>query len=107
MKKFATFVLTMVGSVLMIALLVSNFGNQYDESNVNREVCIEWSTVNLREDHSTWSDVKDQLNCGDTVTLTGYSYEKIGDGQATESWTEVLLPNGETGWIVTTSIYWC
>ena len=106
-KKIATFVLTVVGSVLLIALLVSNFGNQYDEANVNREVSIEWSTVNLRENHSTWSDIITEINYGETVTLTGYSYEYFGgDGQATESWTEVELPNGKTGWIVTTSINW-
>ena len=106
MKKIATFVLTIGLSIILITMMVSTFGNQYDEANVNREVSIEWSTVNLRENHSTWSDVKDQLSCGDTVTLTGYSYEKIGDGQATESWTEVKMPSGETGWIVTTSINW-
>jgi len=96
-----------IGSIVLVVVLFSGCGKQYDEKSVDLEVCIAWETVNLREDYSTNSDVIAELHQGENVFLTGHSYEYAGsEDLSTESWHQVRTSSGQTGWIVTDSIQW-
>lgn len=80
-------------------------GKKFNSDDVDREVHIEWEEVNVRKGYSTADSVIATLHKGSSVTLTGNSYEYLmGNGIATDSWKEVKLGNGTTGWIVTKSI---
>jgi len=95
-------------AAIAIFAIAKTSGQQYDQSKANQKVTISWSEVNIRKSHSTNSGIVDTLHKGDTVVLTGYSYEYIGgDGENTESWVEVIThEEGVYGWIVTKSIEW-
>ena len=70
-------------------------------------VRIEYEEVNLREGPSTSKKVITTLSKGRTVTLTGNHYDYLfRNGLSIDSWTEVELKDGTTGWVVTTSIKW-
>ncbi len=97
-----------IGIILVMLMIVAfNLlsGQQFKADNVGRQVRIGWEEVNLREGPSTSKKVITILSRGSSVTLTGNSYSVLmGIGSPADSWTEVELSNGTTGWVVTTSI---
>lgn len=98
-----------IGTVFVLMIVAPNLlsRKKFNSDNVGREVRIEWEEVNLRKGHSALEKVITTLHKGSSVTLTGNSYNcLIGNGIATDSWVEVELKNGTTGWVVTTSIEW-
>lgn len=109
MKKH--FILVLLVGVLAIALLSWSIAKAskpaFDEYNVGRQVSIEWEEVNLRAGYSLSKDIISTIDAGTRVTLTGYQFDYLGgNSKATESWVEVALDNGTTGWIVRSSIDW-
>lgn len=107
-KNYA-FVLLITAAVASTFLLITTFfGLHYDKSKTNQKVTISWEEVNIRQNHSANGKIVDVLYKGDTVTLTGYSYEYLGsDGDATESWVEVITNKDHiSGWIVSKSVDW-
>ena len=105
------FILVLLVGVLAIALLTLGFARAskpaFDESDVGRKVSIEWSEVNVRTGYSTSEEVITSLHKGNHVTLTGYSFNYLGgNSKATESWVEIQLEDGTTGWVVRHSINW-
>ena len=94
-------------AVALAAVITAAFGEKYDAEDANRVISIKWEMVNLREDHSTSSDVIAELHQGDTVTLTGYSYEYVSaEDLPTESWQQIRTSSGQIGRVVTSSIKW-
>jgi len=97
--------------VLAIALLSWSFTKAseptFTKEHVGLKVNIEWLEVNVRTGHSTSNEVIATLKKGNSVTLTGYSFDYIGgNSKATECWVEIEMENGTTGWIVRNSIDW-
>ena len=106
-KIFRTVLLVTAVVLAIVLMFTSIFGKEFNEDNVGREVSISWEEVNVREGHSTSTNVIACLNEGASVTLTGNSYEYAGgNGKSTESWTEIQLEDGTIGWVVTRSIKW-
>ena len=101
-------ILLLVAFIIIVSLMITAFfGKQFNEDTVGQEVSIDWEEVNVREDHSTSSEIITSLTRGKVVTLTGNSFEYLGgDGRNNDSWTEIELPNGTIGWVVTRSISW-
>ena len=107
MKKFSKIVVIALVITVVVAVFSTVSGGHFSEERSGKVVSIEWDEVNLRESHSTSSKVITSLVYGNKVTLTGNSYEYTGGtGEATESWVEVSLPDGTTGWIVSSSVNW-
>lgn len=95
--------------VVVLTIVVSSLssGKKFKSNNVGREVRIEWEEVNVRKGYSTTDSVITTLRNGSSVTLTGNSYDYLmGNGIATDSWTEIELKDGTTGWVVNASIKW-
>jgi len=107
MKKLLI-TITVIAAIVAIGFAVSKLsGQQYDPEKANRDVKISWYEVNIRKSHSPNSAIVDTLYRGETVKLTGYSYEYTGDGENFESWVEVITQeDGVHGWIVTKSVAW-
>lgn len=113
LKDYPTYIAFLISLIIFLLIFVLslfvkfNFGKQFKEDNVGRQVCIEWEEVNLREGYSTLEKVITTLHEGSSVTLTGNYYDcLIGNGLSTDSWTEVKLKDGTTGWVVNASIKW-
>lgn len=100
-------ILAIIAILLLIMVSASYSGEQFKADNVGCQVRVGWEEVNLRENYSTSSNIIATLHRGSSVTLTGKSYSIfIGNGSSTDSWTEVKLKDGTTGWVVESSIEW-
>lgn len=88
-------------------MLFAGFGEKYDPELAGKLAYVEWECVILRSKPTTNSKAIDELSYGTVVTLTGNTCEHIG-GVAElaflDSWVEVELHNGTTGWVVRTSL---
>lgn len=105
MRKITLLIL--VAAVAIFALVLPSFGKNYDEERAGQEVSIRWEMVNLRENHSTNSDILEELLQGERVTLTGNTYDYCSaEDLPDESWKEVKTKSGKIGWVVTQSIKW-
>lgn len=100
--------LTILLVILAFTVLSAINTPRFSEAKANRRVNIGWTEVNVREGYSTSDNIITKLVKGDTVTLTGRTFEYWGgnDSQATEHWAEVQLSDGTVGWIVYRSIDW-
>jgi len=72
-----------------------NDGEEKEEEELDASAEITAEGLNVRASASTNAEVVDVLGTGDVVELTGENGE--GDGY---NWSEVVLPNGNTGWVV-------
>lgn len=91
----------------VMLLLVAFFGEGHDPELEGQMACVDWEYVNLRVDHSTSSKSMGELSYGTVVTLTGHTYEAIGgcpELTHLDSWVEVELNDGSTGWVVTVAL---
>ena len=107
---------TLLRNTLMVILAVAGFiagfalvthllgaGMHFDSTLADTSAQIFWEKVNVRESHSTNSEVLVILSKGDKVSFTGKTYSILGgNGAPTEDWVE--LTGG--GWIIQRSIDW-
>ena len=105
------FILLLLAGVLSFAILSWGISKAskptFNENDVDRQVSIEWTEVNVRAGYSTSNEVISSLKAGTDVTLTGYQFDYLGgNSKATESWVEIQLEDGTTGWVVRRSINW-
>ncbi len=101
LKKVATALALILTFSFVLFLLVSNFGNNFDDSIAGTTAQVKWSEVNLRKDHSTSSEIVGLLKQGEKVVLTGNTFE-YSDGPH-PSWYEVQV-NNSTGWVVAEAV---
>ena len=87
--------------VALVAVVVIMSGNatKVAEPSTTR---VEWESVNVRTNHNTRSEVLTSLVRGETVHLTGKTFEVFG-GETAGIWAEVQI-NGKVGWVYASAL---
>ena len=107
MKKFICIAGALALLVLVIIVATQNSGSKYSSDLDGETRRIGWELVNLREEPSTRAEIFAELENGDTVTLTGWGYHVLGGNDVPEEdWVQVRTQEGQTGWIVRSSLAW-
>lgn len=88
--------LGLAGTLLTSPLNVNKANAHWVESNPNHaHVCTESTSLNVRSGYSQKSSIIGSLAKGATVQIKGNYY----NWETQESWFEVYLNNGKTGWV--------
>lgn len=87
---------------VFVIIAVRNTSGLQENSEIKGEAFINWELVNVRADYTVASECLGTLERGDTVLLTGTTYQYFWDA-AYPSWVEICY-NGQYAWIVRDAI---
>lgn len=101
MKKLALLLAVVISAVVLFNWASARTSIKTDEDLVGKQVEVDWSTLNLRNEAGDDGDIIGKLHEGQVVTLTGRTHEPTLGGEH-KFWLEVeTSANGipVTGWV--------